>query len=95
MVVKVLREIKVIRIDVFIGYDQFLVKYQKFVVEYIVGLFVYIINFFIKILLFLDVWKVVRVSLIFKVNYFVKNVDMCLIFIFLVFLKVYEKFVYC
>lgn len=80
-------------VDCFIGLDLILIRFIKLVVKVLVSLFINIINNLILKLIFFSVWKVGCVSLIFKIDNLIDESYFRLILIFLVLLKVFEKFV--
>lgn len=86
---EVLCILKMLCLDVLIGFDGIFVKFVKLVVDIIVSFLIVIINNCIRKL----VWKNVRISFIFKIDNFLLEEYFRFIFILFVLLKIFEKFV--
>lgn len=91
---EVLNEIKLLNVSIVSGLDEVFLKVVKVIVNYIVKFFMYIFNLFFFFGIIFNVFKIVCVILVYKVNSKENFVNYRLILVLLCFFKIFEKLMY-
>ena len=90
---KILKSVKMIRNDCSTGYDHTPTSFIKPISEFLVSPIAFIINNFIKINQFPDIWKIVRISPIRKIQLPVEFIDYRPVSILPILSQIYERVV--